>query len=417
MPDPCEREGCPLTEGKVLEVEISNAGPKSYETAVALELPATWAEFNDALHMARIDDGHHCGNEVICTWSDELPPSVIDTDVDLYELQLFALRMTMLQPEQRSAFYSLLCVEAAKHDGPIPLPRLIDLTYNTDICVTFPRIYTDKALGAYLMEHGRLSQEETRQITLAERPERKELLLAAVGGLHRMEAGGVFTYWGYAEASGGCFREHYAPGETACFDHSGTPVVLQVSKSGAGLTAVLDLPAIPTAVERALKSVDAVSADECTFECMDCLIPACRAWINAAMAQVGSIGLVNDFAERLLGMELPEQIKYKALLEASRCSSLDDATQLLSELDSYEFHPEFATPWDYAETYLKERYPDLPPALFSPARPDVAGNEMMERSHATLTSYGLIRRMDGQPLPHFDQAPPMGTSALGQRCF
>lgn len=404
-----------MTEGKVLEVEISNAGPKSYETAAILELPATWAEFNDALHMARIADGHHCGNEITCTWSKELPPSVIGEDVDLFELQLLALRMTMLQPEQRYSFYELLKVEAVKHDGPIPLPRLIDLTYNTNICVTFPRVYTDKALGAYLMEHGLLSQEDTRQITLTERPEQKELLLAAAGGLHRMEAGGVFTYWGYAEATGRCFQEHYvkATGEKAYFNRSGAPVVLQVCKAGSSLTAVLDLPAIPAAVEQTLKSVDAVSADECTFTCVDCLIPSCRGWLNAAMAKAGGIGPVNDFAERLLEMTLPDQVKYKALLEASRCSSLDDAIQLLSELDSYQFHPEFATPWDYAVAYLKERYPDLPPALFSPARPDMVGMEMMERSHADLTSYGLVRRIDGHPLPHFNQAPSMGMPTLG----
>ena len=37
---------------KVFEVEISNTGPKGYETATVLSLPATRAEFQDALQKA-----------------------------------------------------------------------------------------------------------------------------------------------------------------------------------------------------------------------------------------------------------------------------------------------------------------------------------------------------------------------------
>lgn len=43
---------------KMFEVEIRNNGPKGYETAVSLRMPATWSEFHDALQKARIKDGH-----------------------------------------------------------------------------------------------------------------------------------------------------------------------------------------------------------------------------------------------------------------------------------------------------------------------------------------------------------------------
>ena len=36
-----------MTE-RIFEVEISNKTSKGYETATALEMPATWAEFHDA---------------------------------------------------------------------------------------------------------------------------------------------------------------------------------------------------------------------------------------------------------------------------------------------------------------------------------------------------------------------------------
>ena len=44
-----------MTE-RIFEVEISNKTSKGYETATALEMPATWAEFHDALEKARIKD-------------------------------------------------------------------------------------------------------------------------------------------------------------------------------------------------------------------------------------------------------------------------------------------------------------------------------------------------------------------------
>ena len=37
----------------IFKVEISNGSPNGYETATVMEMPATWAEFNDALE----DDG------------------------------------------------------------------------------------------------------------------------------------------------------------------------------------------------------------------------------------------------------------------------------------------------------------------------------------------------------------------------
>ena len=48
----------------IFEVEISNKSPKGYETATVLKMPATWAEFQDALEKARIKDARDCCNEL-----------------------------------------------------------------------------------------------------------------------------------------------------------------------------------------------------------------------------------------------------------------------------------------------------------------------------------------------------------------
>ena len=81
---------------KALEGEISNGGPRGYETAITLKLPATWAEFHDALQKARIPDGRNCGIELTRSWWAGLSSDLIGGAKNLYELNLFARRLTML---------------------------------------------------------------------------------------------------------------------------------------------------------------------------------------------------------------------------------------------------------------------------------------------------------------------------------
>ena len=102
----------------IFEVEISSSGPRGWETAAVLELPATWAEFHDALQKARIEDGRFCRNELLHIRDSGFPDSVIGQDVNLYDLNLFAQRLAALNDTQGMGMKALL--EMERHDGPIP---------------------------------------------------------------------------------------------------------------------------------------------------------------------------------------------------------------------------------------------------------------------------------------------------------
>ena len=67
---------------KMFEVEIRNNGPKGYETAVSLRMPATWSEFHDALQKARIKDGRSCGNELLYVGYDGLQRGMIGRNIN-----------------------------------------------------------------------------------------------------------------------------------------------------------------------------------------------------------------------------------------------------------------------------------------------------------------------------------------------
>ena len=85
---------------KMFEVEIRNNGPKGYETAVSLRMPATWSEFHDALQKARIKDGRSCGNELLYVGYDGLQRGMIGRNINLYDLNLLAQRLTLLNASQ-----------------------------------------------------------------------------------------------------------------------------------------------------------------------------------------------------------------------------------------------------------------------------------------------------------------------------
>ena len=117
---------------KIFEVEISNRGPRGYETAALLKMPATWGEFNDALQKARIEDGRCCQNELTRIEYPGIQREMIGDNVDLYELNLLAQRLSELSKDDQMGMDGLLQIEKIHSTGPISLPRLINLTFNAD---------------------------------------------------------------------------------------------------------------------------------------------------------------------------------------------------------------------------------------------------------------------------------------------
>lgn len=143
----------------IFEVEISNSGPKSYETATVMKMPASFAEFSDALQKARIKDGSFCKNELTCIHYNGLTHAMIGWNANLYDLNLFAQRLASLTEEQKKGMDALLKIKQNHRVAPIPLNQLINLTYNTDICCFAPRVSNHEELGAFLYANEMLSNE------------------------------------------------------------------------------------------------------------------------------------------------------------------------------------------------------------------------------------------------------------------
>ena len=318
-----------------------------------MKMPASFAEFSDALQKARIKDGSFCKNELTCIHYNGLTHAMIGWNANLYDLNLFAQRLASLTEEQKKGMDALLKIKQNHRVAPIPLNQLINLTYNTDICCFAPRVSNHEELGAFLYANEMLSNEAMALLdTTEEGSGFQERLLELLGEQHQEDHGGVFTDFGYAEL-GGEIKDIYVcqSNETACFHRSDAPVMLEVRKGffndpsyDNDKTAVLNLPAADAGIWRAVEKVDAASVDECAFRCVDCLIPFLRDAINNAIDDEDGIEQADEFAKRLaqIEREWPESdmVKYKALLSVVDHPSLQDATRLMGEIDQYELRPE-----------------------------------------------------------------------------
>ena len=327
-----------------------------------MKMPASFAEFSDALQKARIKDGSFCKNELTCIHYNGLTHAMIGWNANLYDLNLFAQRLASLTEEQKKGMDALLKIKQNHRVAPIPLNQLINLTYNTDICCFAPRVSNHEELGAFLYANEMLSNEAMALLdTTEEGSGFQERLLELLGEQHQEDHGGVFTDFGYAEL-GGEIKDIYVcqSNETACFHRSDAPVMLEVRKGffndpsyDNDKTAVLNLPAADAGIWRAVEKVDAASVDECAFRCVDCLIPFLRDAINNAIDDEDGIEQADEFAKRLaqIEREWPESdmVKYKALLSVVDHPSLQDATRLMGEIDQYELRPEVAQTWGYLD--------------------------------------------------------------------
>lgn len=356
-----------------------------------MKMPASFAEFSDALQKARIKDGSFCKNELTCIHYNGLTHAMIGWNANLYDLNLFAQRLASLTEEQKKGMDALLKIKQNHRVAPIPLNQLINLTYNTDICCFAPRVSNHEELGAFLYANEMLSNEAMALLdTTEEGSGFQERLLELLGEQHQEDHGGVFTDFGYAEL-GGEIKDIYVcqSNETACFHRSDAPVVLEVRKGffndpsyDNDKTAVLNLPAADAGIWRAVEKVDAASVDECAFRCVDCLIPFLRDAINNAIDDEDGIEQADEFAKRLaqIEREWPESdmVKYKALLSVVDHPSLQDATRLMGEIDQYELRPEVAQTWGYAEMMFREKYSALPEELFQTPQAAQIGQKMLD---------------------------------------
>ena len=301
-------------------------------------------------------------------------------------LNALAERLTSLDSRQRTAFEGLVKLQDGR---PMEPDALITLSEQAKHCQVAPEATDDASLGRVYAANGSIP--EVKDV-----PDKVFELLdfQLLGRRIRQSAGGVFTRQGYVVPDGNWKpAEGQEPRSAPEAPTSFFRLELQLGEERAELT----LPAGQELVE-VRDQMDAVGISNCTVTAFHSRVPQ----LPAAWATPEQLDTLNCLAIRLTVLEDREPlklIKYKAVLEASPPTSLEDAMALTERLDAYNLNWAAASPEDVARGELRrsmgEENADL---LCRYLNLYGYGEALIQQYGGELTDYGLLTRADGQPV-------------------
>lgn len=378
---------------------------------VSLILPATSYEMLDALDQLRLGEDGVKEFGIDECYKFHYLDLLLNERNDLRELNALAQRLSELDDQQAAAFEGLLEMERKGRKNPLELPNLIDLAYSTDCCHVVSEALNDSQLGRFLAESDFLP-------VLAGLPDEVFNLLdfERIGREHRQIAGGVLVER-TKDHPGGYVEQHNQLAEVyKTLDFSlKTPdytILLEVSKGffndpacDSGKTIQLKLPASPESLDAALTALDIQDWREAGWSCLDCRTPS----LIDAVSDAEDIYAVNDLAQRLSDMEPKTLTAYKALLSVKDCQNLSHAELLMDTLSQYILSPQYSSPIELAKADLKVILCDPERELLMPCvNLYQYGEALLENCGGVLTDYGLIERIDQQPIQARKQNPWQG---------
>ena len=301
-------------------------------------------------------------------------------------LNALAERLTSLDSRQRTAFEGLVKLQDGR---PMEPDALITLSEQAKHCQVAPEATDDASLGRVYAANGSIP--EVKDV-----PDKVFELLdfQLLGRRIRQSAGGVFTRQGYVVPDGNWKPTEgqelrIAPEAPTGFFR----LELRLGEERAELT----LPAGQELVE-VRERMEAVGLPNCAVTAFHSRVPQ----LPAAWATPERLDTLNCLAIRLMVLAERDSlalIKYKAVLEVSSISSLEDAMALTERLDAYNLNWAAASPEDVARGELRrsmgKENADL---LCWYLNLYGYGEALIQQYGGELTDYGLLTRADGQPV-------------------
>lgn len=301
-------------------------------------------------------------------------------------LNALAERLTSLDSRQRTAFEGLVKLQDGR---PMEPDALITLSEQAKHCQVAPEATDDASLGRVYAANGSIP--EVKDV-----PDKVFELLdfQLLGRRIRQSAGGVFTRQGYVVPDGNWKPTEgqelrIAPEAPTGFFR----LELRLGEERAELT----LPAGQELVE-VRERMEAVGLPNCAVTAFHSRVPQ----LPAAWATPERLDTLNCLAIRLMVLAERDSlalIKYKAVLEVSSISSLEDAMALTERLDAYNLNWAAASPEDVARGELRrsmgEENADL---LCWYLNLYGYGEALIQQYGGELTDYGLLTRAGGQPV-------------------
>ena len=389
---------------KVCEVYLATDDAHGVE----LSLPVSQYEMMDAferIHSKSPGDVYWQVDEFYCF--DYLAPH-LDECMSIFEFNALTEQLSKLGAWQETALAGLLQMQEQKHiqenSGVITAQELLTLAYNTDCCQVLAEVHTDEELGRFYVENG--FREDLDAL-----PERVYELLdyAKIGKQMRAAENGVFTRSGYVIQ-----MEKLQPLPDYEPQHE-LPYMIRLTlmnHENEQKTAVLDLPATEARMLQVQEDLNAPEWYDAQFTGCDAVVPQ----LNAMLTDVEDLPRINELAKSLQELKASGQLtKFKAVVGATQCESLDDVFDRLEKLPQYCFETKIrdknALVRDELEFVLGGKDADL---IYKHLNREAYAEDVLKQYGAELTPYGMVNRADfgplNEPIPEQEEThePQMG---------
>lgn len=373
---------------KVCEVYLATDD----EHGVELSLPVSQYEMMDAFEQLRtepaedvywqVDEFHHFGF---------LAPH-LDERMSIFEFNALTEQLSKLGAWQETALEGLLQMQEQKHiqenSGVITAQELLTLAYNTDCCQVLADVHTDTELGKFCADNDFLPE-------LTALPDSVYALLdyAKIGKQMREDESGVFTPHGYVVRTEELqpLPEHESQREITYMIR-----LTLMNHENEQRTAILDLPATEARLLEVQKELDAPEWFDAQFTGCDAIVPQ----LNTLLTDVEDLPRINELAQSLQELKAGGQLtKFKAVVSATKCESLDDVFDRLEKLSQYCFEIKIrnkdALVRDELEFVLGGKDADL---IYKHLNCEAYAEDVLKQYGAEITPYGMVNRADFGPL-------------------
>ena len=376
---------------KVCEVYlVSNSA--SDERGVELTFPVGQYEMMDAfeqIHTKSPGDVYWQVDEFYCF--DYIAPH-LDESMSIFEFNSLTEQLSKLDERQETALEGLLQMQVNKHmqenSGPITAQELMMLASNVDRCQVLADVNTDEALGKFYVENG--FREDLDAL-----PDSAYALLdyAKIGKQMRESEAGAFTPHGYVVRA-----EELEP-LPDCEPQRELSYMIRLTlmnHENEQRAAVLDLPATEQRLLEVQNELDAPEWFDAQFTGCDAIVPR----LNTLLTDVEDLPRINELAQSLQELKASGQLtKFKAVVGATQCETLEDVFDRLEKLSQYCFETKIcdkdALVRDELEFALGGKDADL---IYKHLNREAYAEDVLKQYGAELTPYGMVNREDFGPL-------------------
>ena len=382
---------------KIFEVYLAKEDVPNNEAYAKLDLPASLWELWDALDKVRLQTDDILYMEIEGYDAFEyLSPHLDGLDISLNELNDLAALLSALDEVQEAAFEGLFSMEVQRkvnaNGGVITLQNLRDLAISakTD-CYHVVEAADDAQLGRFYAENEFIPELDGVSNEVFEM-----LDFAGIGRMMRCSENGVFVGSLYVLRDGELTTA--PPIQRTLPEKPGYLFRLTLGLCpdfGGDRTAVLDLPASEEALAAAQEQLGTLNWENTVVLNYDGILPHIAVFADLPM----ELEKFNAFTKTVRDIPRSEVPKLKALLKQFEVQDIETAMGLTEHLADYVLTPEISSPQEAALDQLcfimdREEAVRLIPYV----NLYTYGCDIIKEDNAALSPYGLLHRVDYQPM-------------------